>query len=67
MFHRIQKGNAQRKSTFPFGKLELYLKHPIEQKQTDDLKEKDQSNNYKKYSTNTLRYIFHMIAIMKRE
>ncbi len=60
-----KKGNVQRKSAFPFGRLELYLKHPIEKKRIDELKEKDKGEKYKKYSTNTLRYIFHMIAIMK--
>lgn len=61
----IKKENVQRKSVFPYGKLELYLKHPIEKKRIDDLKKNDKGEKCKKYSTNTLRYIFHMIAIMK--
>ncbi len=61
----IKKGNVQRKSAFPVGKLELFLKHPKEKKRIDDLKEKNKGENYKKYSTNNLRYIFHMIAIMR--
>ena len=61
----IMPDKVQRKSAFPYGRLELFLKHPAEQKRIADLKQKDKGENYNKYSTNTLRYIFHMIAIMR--
>ena len=65
---KILPETVRQKETFPHGRLELYLTHPLEQKiiQASEIKAKEiNTKPYKKYSSNTMRYIFHMIAIMR--
>lgn len=59
----FSKNVVKRKSTFEFGKVELFLTHPdentlIEQKNLRGTKK------IKKYSSNSLSYLLHMLAIM---
>jgi len=58
----ISKTTVKRKTQFSYGQLELFLSHPDEQKCINRIKN---GVLYKKYSTNTMSFIFHMIAIMK--
>ena len=65
---KISPKTVRQKKTFPFGRLELYLTHPSEQKLIQASEEKAKKYDrkpYKKYSSNTLKFIFHMIAIMR--
>lgn len=50
-------------STFPFGKVELFLRHPDEIKLIEK-QNNSEKKNIQKYSSNTIVYVFHMLAIM---
>lgn len=52
---------VKRKTKFPNGQVKAYLSHPNESKLMDSYKGK---KIIEKYSSNTIRYVFHMIAIM---
>ncbi len=62
IFIYSEKDNIKNKNLFPEGKMNLYLNHPKKDRIINKVKNKEK--RFQKYSTSTLRYIFHILAIM---
>jgi hypothetical protein len=57
---KVSNKNIKWVNKYPQGEVKLYLKHPSEK----DILSKDSWSQSEKYSSSTLRYVFHMLAIM---
>ena len=57
----VLKKTTVDKTLYPYGKVQLYLSHPDEKRLIEESKKHTRQSQ--KYSSNTLTYIFHCLAI----